>query len=208
MKTNPTSYQLDAFKEIVNTGVGRAAASLNLMLDSHITLEVPSIVLFKLDDLVGELGDFLEIDLACVQLEFSGSFGGTAALVFPPQSAVKLVATMTGEDPQAPYLTAVMAGTLNEVGNIVINGVIGTIGNIMNKPFDFSLPNYVEGRLQELLNLQQPGPDLTVLLIRTRFQIQDRQIEGNMFLIFELGSFDAFFCALENLVPSPTASST
>lgn len=208
MKTFPTPYQLDVFKEIVNTGVGKAAASLNQMLDSHIELDVPSIVIFQLDEPGEELGAFLDTDLSCVQLQFSGSFGGTAALVFPPQSAVKLVATLTGEDPQAPYLNAVMAGTLNEVGNIVINGVIGTIGNILHKPFDFSIPNYLEGRLQELLNLHQPSPGLTVLLIRTRFQIQDRQIEGNIFLIFELGSFDAFFGALEDLAAPVSISSS
>ena len=63
------------------------------------------------------------------------------------------MAALTGEVPAAPSLNAVMAGTLNEIGNIVINGVIGTIGNILAKPFDFSVPNYVEGKLQELLQL-------------------------------------------------------
>ncbi len=33
-----TALQLDAFKEIVNIGVGRAAATLNDMLDSPILL--------------------------------------------------------------------------------------------------------------------------------------------------------------------------
>jgi chemotaxis protein CheC len=92
-----------------------------------------------------------------------------------------------------------MAGTLNEVGNILINGVVGTIGNILDKPFEFSVPNYVEGRLEELLQQKNPGGELTVLLIRTRFRVQDRQIEGNIFLVFELGSFGDFFRTLDSL---------
>lgn len=200
--TLPNDYQLDVFKEIVNTGVGKAAAALNAMLDSHIDLAVPSIVLFRLDDPHSDLAHLLGTEMSCVQLDFRGFFGGTAALVFPPQSAVMLVASLTGEDPQAPYLNGVMAGTLNEVGNIVINGVIGTIGNILQRPFDFSIPNYLEGRLEELLNLDRPASDLTVLLIRTQFQIQDRQVVGSIFLLFELGSFDTFFAALENLIPA------
>jgi chemotaxis protein CheC len=199
MKTLPNAYQLDVFKEIVNTGVGKAAAALNAMLESHIDLAVPSIILFQIDDPKSDLAHLLGTEMSCVQLDFRGSFGGTAALVFPPKSAVKLVASLTGEDPGTPYLNAVMAGTLNEVGNILINGVIGTIGNILKRSFDFSLPNYLEGRLEELLKLEHPSADLTVLLIRTQFKIQDRQVEGSIFLIFEMGSFEAFFTALENL---------
>lgn len=194
----PSDFQLDALKEIVNTGVGRAAASLNDLLESHIELEVPSVTLFQLEDLDRDLHGFTGVDISCVQLDFHGSFAGTAALVFPPQSAAKLVAALTGEDPGGPSLNAVMAGTLNEVGNILINGVIGTIGNILAKPFDFSLPNYVEGKLEELLCLGKKTVDPTVLLIRTSFRVQELQIEGNIFLIFELGSFDALFAAIGN----------
>ncbi|MFA5515901.1 MAG: chemotaxis protein CheX [Desulfuromonadales bacterium] len=197
----PNEFQLDALKEIVNTGIGKAAASLNAMLESPIDLEVPAITIFQLNDLDSDLQGDAEADIACVQLNFRGSIAGKAALVFPPQSAVNLVAALTGEEPDVNNLNAVMAGTLNEVGNIVINAVIGTIGNILTQPFDFSVPNYIEGKLEELL-----GPDklegITVLLIRTRFRVQKNHIEGNIYLIFEVGSFETLFHAVENLCPS------
>jgi chemotaxis protein CheC len=199
MMTDPTDMQLDVLKELVNLGVGKAAAALNEMLESHIELEVPSITLFQYEKLEEEPEGFGEAEVSCVQLNFRGSFDGAAALVFPPSSAAKLVAALTGEDPETPSLNAVMAGTLNEVGNILINAVIGTIGNVLEKPFDFSLPNYVEGRLEELLNPGEQGAGLTVLLIRTRFWVQDRQVEGNIFLIFEIGFFDALMTLIETL---------
>lgn len=199
MMDAPSNFQLDALKEIVNIGVGKAAASLNELLEAHIDLEVPAITLFELGDLDGELHGFTGSDISCVRLDFHGSFTGAAALVFPPQSAAKLVAALTGEAPGGPSLNAVMAGTLNEVGNIVINGVIGTIGNILAKPFDFSLPNYIEGSLEELLKVGGSSAWLTVLLIRTTFRVQEMQIEGNIFMIFELGSIDALFCAIREL---------
>ena len=199
MMTAPTDFQLDVLKELVNVGVGKAAAALNEMLESHIELEVPSITLFQFENLKEDPEGFGDAVVSCVQLRFHGSFNGSAALVFPPRSAAKLVAALTGEDPETPSLNAVMAGTLNEVGNILINAVIGTIGNMLAKPFDFSLPNYVEGRLEELLNPGEQGADLTVLLISTRFRVQDRQVEGNIFLIFEIGFFDALMTAIEDL---------
>lgn len=196
-----SELHLDALKEIVNTGVGRAAASLNAMLDSHILLEVPSISVRYGNDLTRGDESLGADELACVQLAFQGFFTGSAMLVFPPQSAVKLVATLTGESPDAPSLNAVMAGTLNEVGNIVINGVIGTIGNILATPFDFSLPNYLEGRLVDLLKPTTVAAPPTILVMRTHFRVEDREVEGNIFLLFELGSFDALLAAIDNLVP-------
>jgi chemotaxis protein CheC len=197
----PSEYHLDVLRELINMGVGRAAASLNDLLQSQIELEVPSVSMFRPEDFSEGKKDISEATLSCVQLGFHGSFTGTAALVFPPQSAAKLVATLVGEDPTAPSLDAVMAGTLNEVGNIVINGVMGTIGNILRKPFDFSLPNYLEGRLTDLLRLHEIVEGVTILLVRTHFRVEDRHIEGSMFLIFELGTLDALLKTIDELRP-------
>lgn len=198
-----TEYHLDALTEIVNTGIGRAAASLNSLLDSHIELEVPSIRLFASDEaeLVGN--DINATKLACVKLSFDGFFAGSAILVFPPESAVKLVSSLTGEPPGTANLNAVMAGTLNEVGNIVINCVIGTIGNMLNESFVFSFPNYLEGRLDELLIPHKPAPLETILLIVTRFKVADSQLEGSIFLIFEVGTFDTLIHSIDALNPAP-----
>lgn len=198
--TTPSALQLDALKEIVNTGVGKAAASLNDMLDSHIELEVPKISVLPCDA-TGKTGTGLDSRLlAWVQLDFRGAISGTAALVFPPASAVKLVAALTGMAPDTPGLDGVMAGTLNEVGNIIVNSVIGTMGNILDKPFDYSIPNYLQGDLSDLLQQGMAHGELTVLLVQTHFLIRDLQVEGNIFLIFELGSFDALLSAINDML--------
>lgn len=193
-----TPLQLDTFKELVNIGVGRAAASLNDMLDSPIILEVPEVRMIGYEDLKNVAGAASE-NFSCVQLGFKGSFSGLAALVFPPSSAAKLVAALTDDEPDNPGLDGVMAGTLNEVGNIVINSVIGTIGNILEKPFDFSLPNYLHGTLSDLLHIGSALDLHTILLVKTHFIVQKKQIEGNIFLVFEAPSFDALLLAIDHL---------
>jgi chemotaxis protein CheC len=189
-------FYLDALQEIVNIGIGRAASCLNTMLSYPIELQVPAITVLQLsdesqipEDLVGDL-------LACVQLDFHGVLNGTAALVFPPQSAAKLVSALLGEDDSSHGLTPVMAETLNEVGNIVINAVIGTIGNIISSPFDYSLPSYREGGLIELL--QPSGSEgAFILLMRTHFRVFDLQVAGNIFLVFELSSFETLMSLIQ-----------
>jgi chemotaxis protein CheC len=193
-----TPLQLDAFREIVNIGVGRAAASLNDMLDSPITLEVPEVRMIAYEDLEKVAGAASEC-FSCVQLGFKGAFSGVAALVFPQSSAVKLVAAMTAEEPDTHGLDGVMAGTLNEVGNIVINCVIGTIGNILENPFEFSIPNYIHGALREILHVGSSSGRRSILLVNTHFIVQEKHIDGNIFILFEASSFDALLAAIDHL---------
>lgn len=195
----PSAMQFDALKEIVNIGVGRAAAALNEMLDSHIELKVPSICFFNPRE-TDKVPDHLRVDhLSCVQMGFEGTFNGTAALVFPPDSAVKLVTALTGQEAGTPGMNAVMSETLNEVGNILLNGVMGTIANILSKPFDYSFPNYLEGSLEELLESPKINTESLILMVQTNFQVQQMQIEGNIFLLFELKAFESLIQTLSEL---------
>lgn len=200
MSSSPSPLQLDALKEIVNTGVGRAAAALNEMVSAHIDLDVPGIEIFRPSSPDATPPGLDSGILSCVQLGFFGDFSGTAALVFPPVSATKLVAALIGIAEDDPSIEAMKAGTLNEVGNIIINSVIGTIGNMLERPFDFTIPNYLEGHLADLVRPVEPWNRAQVLLVKTRFRIRDLHVEGNIFLIFELGSFEVLLSAIDALV--------
>jgi chemotaxis protein CheC len=58
---------------------------------------------------------------ATVKQSFTGSFSRIAELVFPTESASKLVAVLTGEKQGSLDLDAAKICTLTEIGNIVIN---------------------------------------------------------------------------------------
>jgi chemotaxis protein CheC len=189
--------QLDALRELVNIGVGRAASSLNDMLESPIKLDVPELRMLTCQELGNETGDSRET-FSCVQLGFKGSFSGVAALVFPQESAIKLVSALTNEEPETPGLNGLMAGTLNEVGNIVINCVIGTLANILESPFDFTFPHYLHGLLKDLLTLEIAPTHRNIMMVRTHFVVENRHVEGNIFLVFEAASFDALLTAIDH----------
>ena len=186
----PPNLQMDALREMVNTGLGRAAASLNMMLDVPVDLDVPSIAMFKPEDFPFCRTVFGNELLSCVQVGFRGPFCGNAFLAFPPQNASRLVATLTGNASTSSIQNGIMADTLNEVGNILINSMIGTIGNILAEPFEFSLPRYLEGKFDDLLLMKIPPVEQTLLLALTRFQTRQLEISGNIFIFFELGAFE------------------
>ncbi|MEW6109881.1 MAG: chemotaxis protein CheC [Nitrospirota bacterium] len=195
---NLTSKQIDALKELINIGVGRAAGVLSEMVSCHISLQVPFIKILSPAEIKIEMEELGRHRVSAVRLGFKGPFSGSAALVFPPDSALKLVTVLTGEEPGTLELDSVRVGTLSEVGNIVINGVMGSISNVLKQSINYSLPNYMEDNIDNLLALDETEPGATVILARTRFTIEKLHIEGDIILIFEVGSFDALLAAINH----------
>jgi len=194
---NVTAEELDALEELINIGVGRAASLLNEMVDSHIRLKIPVVKVLTANEAYQELTKrFHDEALASVKLGFTGSFYGTASLIFPTDSASTLVAVLTGEDPSAD-LDAVKIGTLSEIGNIVINGVMGSLSNVLKKHLNYTLPVYLEDNLENLL-LAAYESDSKILLAQASFTIERLEIIGDIILIFLVGTFDALIAAMND----------
>jgi chemotaxis protein CheC len=194
---NLTADQIDAIQELVNIGVGRAAGVLNQMLDAPIRLQIPYIKIGSPLELQLELEASLGAErVAAVRQDFSGSFSGIAELVFPTESASILAAMLTGEEPGTPDLDAVRIGTLSEIGNILINSVIGSIANVLEQRLDYALPTYMEDTVENLLTSKDSVGKTTILLAQTQFSVEQLQIRGDIILIFELGSFDVLLNAI------------
>ena len=195
-----TDRQLDALQELVNIGIGQAAGILNDMIDSPIRLQIPYLQILTPNDVQEQLEEHLNGEqISAVQLKFTGSFGGIAQLVFPTNSAATLVTMLTGEEAGTHDLDAVKIGTLSEVGNIVINGVMGAISNVLQQRLNYSIPNYMEGTIASLLVSGGLSADTIVLLAQTRFIIEKLHIEGDIILIFNVSSFDTLLAAINQL---------
>ena len=124
--------QEDALKELLNIGVGRAAGALNQILEKPITLHIPTILLGTASELQKKLQEFGDHSLSTVQLPFKGSYAGAATLAFPTETAPKLVEILTGAISDEDELNAMKVATLTEIGNIVLNGVMGSITNVLS----------------------------------------------------------------------------
>jgi len=195
-----TADEIDALNELINIGVGSAAGMLNEMIQFPIQLQIPDVELISAKELRSELKKRFGIEpLSAVQLGFSGSFSGSAQLLFPTESAVNLVSVLTGEEKGSPDLDSLKISTLSEVGNMVINGIMGSIGNILDQPLDYAVPYYAEEEIEELL-LKEPSLDYgSVLLAPTHFSIEELQIQGDILLFFDVGSFQMLLKAIAAL---------
>lgn len=197
---NPTALQLDALSELINIGVGRSAEVLNTMLNSHIDLQVPFVKILLSDDFRKEIEALGSDSLSAVHLAFKGKFSGTAQLIFPAATASKLVTTVTGEEVRSESLDEIRSGTLCEIGNIVLNGLMGSISNVLKMQLKYSVPTYLEGKIENLTSARgNMASDTKILLARTHFTIKELKIEGDIIVFFETGALDALLIEIGTL---------
>ncbi len=192
-----TAEQEDALKELLNIGVGRAAGSLNQILEKPITMYVPVIRLVDASNLPLELEKFGDHMLSTVQLPFTGSFVGSATLAFPADSAPKLVEILTGQAMAEDELNSMKVATLTEIGNIVLNGVMGSITNVLTGSITYSVPTYSEFSVTDLVKSSQPEGSSIVLWAQTRFTVEEYNLSGDIFLVFDSNRFDEILNAVD-----------
>ena len=195
-----SSDQRDALTELFNIGIGRAANVLNEMLNERIGLSIPYVELADREKCAEILG-LAEEKLSAVHMDFRGSFSGTTAIVFPPQSAANLVAILMGEDEEseAEEMDAIRASTLSEVGNIVINSVLGSITNVLKERLDYEQPKYVEDSLDNILGFAVADGETATLIARAHFFIKEKEISGDIIITFSVDSLDRLLGIIDSL---------
>lgn len=189
--------KIDALQEMVNIGVGRAAAILNAMLHAHVGLSVPKVEILLPEELAPRVRDLGKGTLSIVRLGFKGSFSGMASLVFSSDSAARLVAHITEEEDLGYDLDAIRIGTLTEVGNIVLNGVMGAVGNEIARQIFYTVPTYTEDLEWMLTTADGELFRGTVVWAQTRLSVHGSEIIGDVILLFEVGSLDALQEAID-----------
>lgn len=195
---NLTDDQLDALGEIFNIGVGKGADNLNQMLDCQIQIRVPHLEVLTLNELKEQAQKFAPKNVSTISLQFDGAISGNTMLAFPPQSAQKLVAALTGEEPGSPELDSVAVDTLSEVGNIIVNSVMGSITNFFKQRLDYSVPNYAEDKVHNLISSHVKGLNCSIIMAKAQFSIENLEIQGEIILVFSVGSLEVLIQAIED----------
>jgi len=176
--------QLDTLQELLNISVGRAAGSLNQMLEKPIRLHIPFIQLGKMEELSQEVQKMKDATLSSVQLPFKGTFSGASCLLFPTESAKALVIALTGESEDPDTMDSLREATLTEIGNIVLNAVMGSFANILKHQLIYSVPFYQETSIQKLLQPTPSDSSEMILWAQTQFTIEEYDLTGDIMLMF------------------------
>jgi len=180
---------LDGIRELVNIGIGKAAGSLNTLTGHHVILNVPDIRISQTDVLKDKI---LTPDspYTAINQDYSGAFMGTTILIFPDKSADSLFLLLTGEQGRNKENEELWEMTLLEVGNIIINAVMGSITNILEEKLEFHLPEYRENSVKNLLDNAFFVESKSVIMARAQFSVDVQDISGEILLFLADQSID------------------
>ena len=187
-KTSALSeLELDALTELVNLGVSRAAVSLRTMVGEEILLSVPSVAIMTGDEAAQIVSGQTGEKLVAVHQAFDGDLNGRALLIFPEANSLELVRAVTGGQLPLEDIIELEQEALAETGNIILNGCLATIANMLQRSLRMSLPEIVRGSGAELFEISQTaGNEEAVLFLYINFAVKDRDVRGYIAMLMDL----------------------
>jgi len=182
----------DALTELVNIGVSRAASSLRNMVGEQITLAVPAVEVVSRKAAATLIRERESGDLIAVRQDFEGAFSGRALLIFPESNSLPLVHAVTGDELGPDEVVAIEDEALSETGNVVLNGCLATMANMLKRPLSMSLPQVLRGDGDLFFELSERADDQgVVLFLYINFSISGRDIRGYIAMLMDLPSLEA-----------------
>lgn len=188
--------EIETLTKAIGAGLESGIEALNAMLPSEVRPYIPTLHIVdtkKADkDSLFESADLFSI----VEMAFNGSLKGNSALVFSHDNAWKFMEKLAGDDSETGELDFVSRGVLTEIGNIVLNRVLGAVSNELALNLDYVVPNFFKGNPRRLWIADE---DRSGLVAKTNFAMDDLDAKGSIVVFFEQSSFDT----LTSIITTP-----
>lgn len=179
--------ELDALAELFNLGVGQAADALSQLAGEAVQLSIPRVQLLSKAEVVRQLGADGDRRISAVRQGFHGEIVTDAVLMFPAEHSLQLVQIMVGEVLPLEQLGEMEQEALAEIGNILLNSVVASVGDALGIAFDGSLPEVELGVLSDVL-LANESVTEPLLSLQVRFEIATRSIVGHLAFLLDMQS--------------------
>jgi chemotaxis protein CheC len=189
-----SALERDALTELVNIGVSRAAASLRKMVGGEVLLSVPSVEVIPHATAATLIAEREGENLVAVRQDFTGAFTGRALLIFPQANGLELMRAVVGEEVPPEELAEMEREALAEIGNIILNGCLATMANMLRRSLTMSLPEVLRGDGHTLLERPKKSTEEKeglVLFLYINFSVRDRSIRGYIAMVMDLPSLGA-----------------
>ncbi|MCG6552151.1 MAG: chemotaxis protein CheC [Candidatus Magnetominusculus sp. LBB02] len=189
-----TELEIDTLQEIMNIAFGQASADLAEVINVFIVLSVPEVKLKKAVSLV----DFIQNEIGgmenfkIIEQSYWGKTKGIALLAFPHEAELELIAIFkedTGMGAGCETSDELDNEMLIEIGNILTGACVSKMAELLKDVVTFLPPRvmtieqltqtFVENRFER---------EARVILLKTIFKIEDRELSGHLFLVNSLDS--------------------
>ncbi|MGD1804173.1 hypothetical protein ACP6PL_01855 [Dapis sp. BLCC M126] len=180
-------FSIQTLQNLLAIAIDKAGVTLNEMTDFPIIFQDTKVEDMSYENLQKQLTKIFGNEKICVtQLPFFGGFSGTSQLFFLADSAKILTEVLTGEEAGSEDFEQAQMEMLTEIGNVVLNTVMGTMSNAMTKNLEYSVPQYLEDTLDHLLENMISSSAQTILLAQAHFTTEENEIKGDIILFFQV----------------------
>ena len=189
--------QSDILKEIFNISVGKAAGVLSEIVNKKVLLNVPNIAWRSNSIQEITIEDYIPTQISGAlmvsSIEFQENITGKANLIFSADKMKKFICLCLNEDENAlesQDFTDIDFDIIKEIGNIILNSILGETGNFLNINFNYSLPEVkIFDRIDLGRDIQERGYS-HLLILHITFILEDTEIEGAIIIDLTISSMN------------------
>ena len=147
------------------------------------------------------IGEREASELVVVQQDFTGAFAGRALLIFPQENGRELVRAVAGEDLSAEEVAELEDEALTETGNVILNGCLATMANLLQRTLSMSLPEIMRGDGPQIFRpVGDEGADALVLFLYINFAVRERDIRGYIAMLMDLPSLESLKVLIDGFI--------
>lgn len=197
----------DILTELFNIGVGQAASTLSDIIDKRIGLTIPNVRILDAASGKIELDKYLlqvaEGAVMVSSISFDSQLEGKVSLLFPADKMHHFIDLCLHEsrDDLGDNLdfTDIDFDTIKEIGNIVINSIIGELSNTVNIPVEYTLPEIDVLNNASADHFVDCEDYRLVLMMFLAFNIEGTEIAGAVVINMTLKSLDEILNEIDRL---------
>lgn len=193
-----TNLEYDILKEVFNIGVGKAADMLSQMVNKKILLNVPNIRVVDPKSIYTGFDGYFSRQtrgtLMVSSISFQEEINGEANLIFPADKMRSIINFCIGEDESYIRMeldfTDIDYDIIKEIGNIILNSIVGEMGNFLNVNLKYTLPSVRIFECVDFKDRIRAKEDIHSLLLSISFTIDGVEIEGAVIISLSISSLN------------------
>lgn len=189
--------ELSALAELVNIGVGEAAARVAELLGIYLTLHIPSVEVGPTEEVLQTLVDAIgcDIHVDAVSQSFKPRLRGDGYFVvdsrFGPEAA-KIIFGGTEKEHVSDVIT--------EVGNMVLGACVGRIAEMLDTYVSYMPPSMCVFDAPASAIKEVPRTHERAMLIRAGFTLEGSDYSGYLFMLVPADIVDWLHLELSRLL--------
>ena len=201
-----TPVQLDALQELANIGAAHSATTLSMMLNCHVSMDVPEIDIVDISNMGQLLTDEITT-LVVFELQGDIPHGGFLVLHFPQDSAVRTANILLGSGDTARPPGEMDQSAILEVGNIMISSFLSATSDLLGIIMLPSPPVLVVDMTHAVIESLVAGMTIEVddvVLFKINLSSDEHEIAANILIFLEVSTLQMVAEMLEEMIkPEP-----